>query len=146
METLHKKCYTFWYLYKDLQVSLQHLYNCFTGDKMEKRLVNFRLSVELINKLEELSRQTGKNKTELIEEAIKCLIETHSQTDKQIQLLEEQNKQLMNVLKGFQIALQSKDELLEEKDKRIQELKEIVELLKQNQSQEKKKSFWKFWK
>lgn len=111
---------------------------------MEKRLVNFRLDVELLNKLEELSKQTGKNKTELIEQAIKCLIETHSQTDKQIQLLEEQNKQLMNVLKGFQIALQSKDELLEEKDKRIQELKEIVELLKQNQNQSRK--WWKFWK
>ena len=115
---------------------------------MEKKLVNFRLPVELINKLDQLSRETGKNKTQLIEEAIMCLLSSKDKENKEIALLEKQNEQLKQALQGFQIALQGKDELLREREERIKELKETIQILKQSEDQKKKskKPFWQFWR
>ena len=111
---------------------------------MEKKLVNFRLSVELINKLDQMTKETGKNKTQLIEEAIECLFSSKDKENKEIDLLSKQNEQLKQALQGFQIALQGKDELLKEREERIKELKETIEILKEKQ--EGKKPFWQFWK
>lgn len=113
---------------------------------MERKLVNFRLPVDLIKKLDELSKETGKNKTQLIEEAIECLYSSKTESKAEIELLEKQNQQLQQALQGFQIALQGKDELLKEREERIKELKETIEILKQNKNREKKKPFWQFWK
>ncbi len=109
---------------------------------MDKKLVNFRLSLELLEKLEKFSTESGQTKTQLIGEAVECLISTKTKTDKEIQLLEKQNQQLIQALQGFRIALQGKDELIKEKEERIIELKETIEILKENQSKKKK---WKFW-
>ncbi len=109
---------------------------------MKKKLVNFRLSVELINKLDQIAKETGKNKTQLIEEAIECLLSSKDKENKEIDLLSKQNEQLKQALQGFQIALQGKDELLKEREERIKELKETIEILREKQ----KKSFWQFWK
>ncbi len=111
---------------------------------MEKKLVNFRLPVDLINKLDELAKETGKNRTQLIEEAIECLYSSKTESKAEIELLERQNQQLQQALQGFQIALQGKDELLKEREERIKELKETIEILKEKQKDGK--SFWKFWK
>jgi len=107
-----------------------------------KKLVNFRLSIELINKLDEYSKNTGKSKTVIIEEALRCLFDKEERQDKDIKLLEKQNYQLQQTLQSFNVALQSKDDLLKEKDERIKELKEMIEILKQQNN----KNWWQFWK
>ena len=113
-------------------------------ENKDRKLVNFRLPVKIIDLLNELSKKTGKSKTQLVEEAILKLAEEQEKEQTQIELLEKQNQQLQQIIQSFKIALQGKDELLKEKDQRIQELKETIEILKQKQG--RKKPFWKFWK
>ncbi len=112
-------------------------------ENKDRKLVNFRLPVKIIDLLNELSKKTGKSKTQLVEEAILKLAKEQEKEQTQIELLEKQNQQLQQALQGFQIALQGKDEILKEKDERIKELKEIIAMLEQRQK--KKKPFWKFW-
>ena len=112
----------------------------------DKKLVNFRLSVKIIDLLNQLSKQTGKSKTQLVEEAILKLANEGKEENKQLDLLEKQNQQLQQALQGFQLALQGKDELLKEKDERIKDLQETIKALRDIQeAKHTKKPFWKFW-
>jgi len=119
-----------------------------------KKLAGFKLSDKVLQMIDELCEQTGKNKSQIIEEAVKLLYEQKHITEKEIELLERQNFQLQQILNGFNIALKSKDEviaskdkiikekdkLIEEKDKLIEEKERLIkELLKKN------KSFWQRW-
>ena len=124
---------------------------------MEKKLVNFRLSPELIEQLEELSTKTGKTKTDLVERALKCLFRQENQIKEEIELYQKENEQLkiaLQILKEREESLEElkntyerflleKDKRLDDLQKRIDELKERIEELKQKQD---KKRFWKFWK
>ena len=124
---------------------------------MEKKLVNFRLSPELIEQLEELSTKTGKTKTDLVEQALKCLFRQENQIKEEIELYQKENEQLkiaLQILKERELSLEElkntyerflleKDKRLDDLQKRIEELKERIEELKQKQG---KKRFWKFWK
>ncbi len=109
-----------------------------------KKLKGFRLSEEVLRDIEELSKREGITQTEVIERAVKNLKEKLFRNDKEIQLLEEQNRNLQLALNSMKIALESKESeiqtfrlLLDEKDKRIEELHERLK--------EKVKPFWKFW-
>jgi len=110
----------------------------------KKKVVNFRLSIDVLNLLDDLTNETGKTKTAIIEEALNLLAQNVRKKKTKLKLLEKQNQQLQQILQGFQLALQNKDKLLEEKEKRIQELKEKIEIMKQFQEQNKKQ-WWKFW-
>ena len=108
-----------------------------------KKLKGFRLSDDVLQTIEEIANSENIAQTEVIERAIKCLKENLSKNDKQLQLLEEQNKQIQIALNSLKIALESKDNelnafkmLIKEKDERIKELK--------GQLQKLSKPFWKF--
>jgi len=132
-----------------------------------KKTLSIRLDDDLMEYLEKKSAITGKTKTEIIEEALKCLQSSeenreYNEEDKgvktQIELLERQNFQLQNVIKSLQIALDSKDQVIEEKermiekiekekqerlkekDERIKELKQVIEFMSRQN-----KKWWKFW-
>jgi len=110
-----------------------------------KKLAGFKLSDEILQMIEELCERTGKNKSQIIEEAVRLLYEQKHITEKEIELLERQNFQLQQILNGFNIALKSKDEviaskdkIIEEKDKLLEEKERLIqELLKRD------KPFWK---
>ena len=109
-----------------------------------KKLKGFRLSEDILKTIEEISKQEGITQTEVIERAVRSLKEKLNKNEKEIQLLEEQNRNLQIALNSMKMALDSKESelntfklLIQEKDERIKEL--------QNRLKEKSKPFWKFW-
>jgi len=109
-----------------------------------KKLKGFRLSEDVLRTIEEISSNQGITQTEVIERAVKNLKENLFKDKKEIQLLEEQNKNLQIALNSMRIALESKESeietlklLVKEKDKRIEELQDRIK--------ERNKPFWKFW-
>jgi len=110
-----------------------------------KKVKGFRLSEEVLKDIQEIAKKEGITQTDVIEKAVKSLKENIFRNEKEIQLLEEQNKNLQVALSSVKIALESKENelnafklLLDEKDERIKELQERLK--------EKNKPFWKFWK
>ncbi len=115
-----------------------------------KKKVTIRISKDLYDLIETYSNQTGISKTDIFEKALRMFFEKSKRDEKQIELYEKENQQLkmlIKVLEERKKALEKVEgtyqKLLDEKDQRIQELKEIIEVLKQGQG--KKKPFWKFW-
>ena len=109
-----------------------------------KKLKGFRLSEDILKTIEEISKQERITQTEVIERAVKSLKERLFKNEKEIQLLEEQNRNLQIALNSMKMALDSKENelnafklLIQEKDERIKELQERLK--------EKTKPFWKFW-
>ena len=109
-----------------------------------KKLKGFRLSDNVLQTIEQISKNKSITQTDIIERAVKCLKENLSNNDKKLLLLKEQNKQIQIALNILKIALESKENelnafkmLIEEKDQRIMELQERLK--------EKSKPFWKFW-
>ena len=111
---------------------------------MAKKQLNIRVEESVLEQLDKLSKQSGKTKTQLIEEAIQLLYSQETQMNSQIELYKRENEQLKMVIKVFQEREKAVEEvknvyekLINEKDERIKEL--------QKQLKEKSKPFWKFW-
>jgi len=88
------------------------------------KAVTIRLEKEHLDMLADLSKKTGKTKTDIIKTAISNYYRSSSETSKQLMLLEEKNKQLEMMSKTFSLLIQEKDKLLQEKDLRIEEIKQ----------------------
>ncbi len=130
---------------------------------MAKKQLNIRVEESVLKKLEELSIQTGKTKTQLIEDAIQLLYTQENQSNSQLEVLSKQNEQLQLVLsslktiidekeksfkelkQSFSMIIQEKETTIKEKDARIKDLQEMIETLKNIQKNNKKK-WWNFWK
>jgi predicted DNA-binding protein len=118
---------------------------------MAKKMTAFKLNTEIIEKLEQLAKETGKTKTDIIEMAILCLYDKKDKDNKEVELYKKENEQLKMVLQVFKEREKTAEELkatyerfLQEKEERIKELKERIEELKTYRDH--KKPFWKFWK
>jgi len=109
----------------------------------------FRLEEELIKILEELSKETGKSQTQLIEEAILYMYQHKQHNNLQLEIYKQENEKLKIVINTLQIALTEKDNKYEDLkktytqmyedmktqyEKRIEELKQI--------NKESKKKWW----
>ncbi len=130
---------------------------------MTKKQLNIRVEESILKKLEELSIQTGKTKTQLIEDAIQLLYTQENQNNSQLEVLSKQNEQLQLALSSlktiidekeksfkelkqtFSMIIQEKENTIKEKDARIKDLQEMIETLKNIQKSNKKK-WWNFWK
>ena len=130
---------------------------------MAKKQLNIRIEESVLKKLEELSIQTGKTKTQLIEDAIQLLYSQENQSNSQLEVLSKQNEQLQLALsslktiidekeksfkelkQSFSMIIQEKENTIKEKDARIKDLQEMIETLKNIQKSNKKK-WWNFWK
>ncbi len=130
---------------------------------MAKKQLNIRVEESVLKKLEELSIQTGKTKTQLIEDAIQLLYSQENQSNSQLEVLSKQNEQLQLALsslktiidekeksfkelkQSFSMIIQEKENTIKEKDARIKDLQEMIETLKNIQKSNKKK-WWNFWK
>ena len=130
---------------------------------MAKKQLNIRIEETILIQLEELSKQTGKTKTQLIEEAIQLLYTQESQNNNQLEILSKQNEQLQLALsslkiiidekeksfeelkQSFSMIVQEKENTIKEKDARIKDLQEMISTLKTIQEKNKKK-WWSFWK
>ena len=109
-----------------------------------KKVKGFRLSDDVLKMIEEIAEKEGITQTEIIERAVKCLVESQKKNGKELELLQEQNKNMQMALSSLKIALESKENeintfklLVNEKEERIKELQERLK--------EKNKPFWKFW-
>ena len=109
-----------------------------------KKVKSYRLLKETIEAIEKLSKKTGKPQSQIIDEAVKFLIENENKTNNEIELYKKENEQLKMVIKMFQEREKAVEEvkntyerLINEKDERIKELQERIK--------EKSKPFWKFW-
>ena len=112
---------------------------------MGTKAITFRLEEEVIKQIEEIARSKNISKTEVIRLGVaKLLDEIKSNTDA-IQIIQEQNKQLQIALSTLNKITEEKERLIEEKDKRIQDLQRIIDVLQMQYSKENK-SWWQFWK
>ena len=110
---------------------------------MSKKVKSYWLLEETIQIIEELSSQTGKPQSQIIDEAVKLLYSNENKTKDEIELYKKENEQLKMVIKVFQEREKAVEEiknvyerLISEKDQRIKELQERLK--------EKSKPFWKF--
>jgi len=112
---------------------------------MGTKAITFRLEEEVIKQIEEIARSKNISKTEVVRLGVaKLLDEIKSNTDA-IQIIQEQNKQLQIALSTLNKITEEKERLIEEKDKRIQDLQRIIDVLQMQYSKENK-SWWQFWK
>ena len=108
-----------------------------------KKLKGFRLSEEVLEMIDHLSKSSGKSQTQIVEEAVKSMFENKGNVDKEIELYKKENEQLKLVLTTFKQKEEAVNRLLTEKDERINDLQDIIKTLKEINT--KKKPFWKFW-
>lgn len=111
---------------------------------MAKIMKQFRLQKEIVDILEKLSYETGKTQTQIIEEAIKNFFEDENKQKSAIEIFKRENEQLKMVIKVLQEREKAIEEvknvyerLINEKDERIKELQDALK--------EKSRPFWKFW-
>ncbi len=88
-----------------------------------KKAITIRISNEVEKKLNELVRQTGKTKTELIELSIMQFYSNEQKTSQQIELLSKQNEQLQMVVSATKALIKEKDAVIKAKDELIEELR-----------------------
>jgi len=117
-----------------------------------KKVKSYRLLEETIEIIEKLSKKTGKPQSQIIDEAVKFLLESENKTSNEIELYKRENEQLKMVIKVFQErekAIQKVEEsyerLVKEKDARIKELQDMIDTLK-NIQEKNRKRWWNFWK
>ncbi len=88
-----------------------------------KKAITIRISNEVEKKLNELVKQTGKTKTELIELSIMQFYSNEQKTSQQIELLSKQNEQLQMVVSATKALIKEKDAVIKAKDELIEELR-----------------------
>lgn len=109
-----------------------------------KKVKGFRLSDDVLKEIERIAKEKGMTQTQIIEKAIKCLIENERKDNKELELLQEQNKNMQIALNSLKIALESKEEVINEKERLLKEREERIKEL-QERLKAKNKPFWKFW-
>ncbi len=112
---------------------------------MAKKQIAIRIDEGILKMLNDISKQTGKTKTDLIEQAILLLNANEKKESQQIELLSKQNEQLQMAISATKALLQEKDRVIQEKDAVIKAKDELIEELRKSKN---KKGFfaWLFGK
>ncbi len=90
---------------------------------MAKKQINVKLDDELLMKLDQLAKKTGKSKTTIISQAIDRIATEDRETHQQIELLNRQNEQLQMMLSATKALISEKDRVIQTKDDLINELR-----------------------
>ncbi len=90
---------------------------------MTKKQINIRVDDELLMKLDQLAKKTGKSKTDIIAQAINDFDADNKKTHQQIELLNKQNEQLQMMLSATKALISEKDRVIQTKDDLINELR-----------------------